>query len=178
MNTAGWAQVGSAVFTAGAAGSALAAVRQSQREWRASREPSVSVDVVSYFPSGTMQLHVANLGGIVLKAMTVVIEGRQVCMGFLPPTAFLRPGEIRTYNLELDAVDTDEATAVIYGFDARRRFVYAWSANSQSHRWPAKRGRLKSSDTRSAVDILHQFYPDAPDPFDLELRANMTLTSQ
>ena len=137
----------------------------------------MAVDLVSTFPSGRMQLHVANLGGIVIKAMTLVIEGPQACMGFLPPTAFLRPGEIRIYDLELDATNPDEATAVIYGFDVWRRYVYAWSATGRSHRWPARTGWLQRSDDRSAIDILHQFYPDAPDPFELELRPTMTLVA-
>jgi hypothetical protein len=176
MSTADVAQVASAAFTAGAAGAAYAAVRQSQIEWRASREPEVSVDVVETLPAGTVALHVANLGGVVLKAMTVVIVGDQSCVGFLPPTSFLQSGELRVYDLELNAKpEDDSAIAVVYGFDTTRRWVYAWSANGQSRRWPTRRRLLRGPTNLSAEAILRRFYPDAPDPFELERRYKMML---
>jgi hypothetical protein len=116
-------------------------------------------------PQGILTLTIVNYGGPAKKVSFAVVEGEQSCLGFLPPHAFLAAAETASLRLKLERSGQHNAVAVVYGFDVQSRYVYAWAAGGRSERWPARSGRLRRRPTDlTAVQILQQFYPDAPDP--------------
>jgi hypothetical protein len=175
MSTTDAIQLASTAFAAVAAvGSAIAAWVM-YRQWRAGRTPSLSVDIAEVHPKRTLYMTVVNYGGPVKKVCFAAVEGSQACLGFLPPHGFLGPEERARLQLCMDSVD-ESTVAVVYGFDLDGNYVHAWSANRQSGRWPARSRRLRRRPTDlSATQILQRFYPGAPDPTTLELRANVLL---
>src|SRR4051794_4573825 len=99
LATADWAQLLIAVFTACAAGAALASVMQAQRIWRAGVEPSlVGTWTESTGTDGTdsVYLDFQNVGGgfVQQAAFAVVCEQtHEAAYGFIPPTGLLRGGD-------------------------------------------------------------------------------------
>jgi hypothetical protein len=174
MSTGDAIQLASTAFAAFAAIGSGVAAWVMYRQWSGSRTPALSVDVSVVFPKRTCYLTVVNYGGPVKKVCFAVVEGAQACMGFLPPHGFLGPGERASLQLGVDADTDDRAIAVVYGFDLDGNTVYAWAANGQNGRWPARSSHLRRRPTDlSAVQILKRFYPDAADPTELEQRATV-----
>jgi hypothetical protein len=166
-------QVVSTVFAAVAAVAAAITALVVYRQWAATVTPTPSVDTALHLPSRLFVLTVFNHGGPVKKVSFAVIEGNQACLGFLPPHAFLASGQNVRVKLQLDPTEDTGQTAVAYGFDLAGRYVYAWAANGQSGRWPARSRRLRRRPTDlTAAQILQRFYPGAADPMTLEVRAS------
>ena len=179
MDAAEITQLASTVFAAVAALGAAATALLTYRQWSAGVTPALSVDVALYQPSGKLFLTIFNHGGPVKKVSFAVVEGKQATMGFLPPHSFLASGQAARLRLQLDAEADTHQTAVVYGFDLTGHHVYAWAANGQSGRWPARSRRWRRRPTDlTAVQILQRFYPAAPDPMTLEKRASVLVPEQ
>lgn len=176
MSTGDAIQLASTAFAALAAVGSGVAAWVMYRQWAGSRTPALSVEISVVFPKRTCFLTVVNYGGPVKKVCFAVVEGAQACMGFLPPHGFLGPNERARLQLGVDADSDDRAIAVVYGFDLDGNTVFAWAANGQNGKWPARSSALRRRPTDlSAVQILHRFYPDAADPTTLEQRATVLL---
>jgi hypothetical protein len=168
-------QVASTVFAAVAGVGSATAAWVIYRQWRASSTPALSVDLVEVLPKGTIFLNVVNYGGPTKKVSFAVIEGEQACLSFLPPHGFLGPGDSRQVQICVDSAGSQQA-AVVYGFDLEGRYVHAWAANGTAQRWRARSSRWRRRPTDlSAVSILQRFYPGAPDPTTLELKASVLM---
>lgn len=162
-------QLGAAVFTAVAAFAAWAAVAQVARERRAAQKPELHIEPTYQVPSGDMFLNVFNEGGPAKMVRFIVIEGDSVCLGNLPPTAFLRRGEHRRIKLHLKA-QGEVAKAMIVGADLATRFLYARVSNGRERRWRIW-GRFPwSRDPDIKMDsMLRTFFPDAPNVAELKI---------
>ena len=169
LHAADWFQLGAAVFTAVAAFAAWAAVAQVARERRAAQKPELHIEPTYQIPSGDMFLNVFNEGGPAKMVRFIIIEGDSVCLGNLPPTAFLRRGEHRRIRLDL-TVQTEAAMAMIVGADLATRFLYARVPNGQERRcriW----GRFPwSRQPDIKMDsMLRTFFPNAPNVEELKI---------
>ena len=168
LPAADWFQLGAAVFTAVAAIAAWAAVAQVARDRRAAQKPELHIEVTYRVPSGDMFLNVFNEGGPAKMVRFIVIEGDAVCLGNLPPTAFLRRGEHPRDRPDLKA-QSEAAMAMIVGADLATRFVYARTPNGQERRWRIW-GRFPWSPAPDVKmdSMLRTFFPDAPNMEELQ----------
>lgn len=166
VDTAGWAELGSAAFTALAAGAAWAAVWQAGRERRESQRPALAVEVIAQLPSRELFVHISNEGGPARRALLVLVEGQVAHLGNVPPTSFVRSGESRRLKIDTQAANAEQATAVVIAFDMPGRWVYGTAANGEQHRWRVKPSWRYRRDL-SAEMIFRHFYPNAPDPLKL-----------
>lgn len=172
MSTSLWIQFASVIFAAVAAAGSAGAAAVMYRQMAASATPALSVDLAEVLPRGSLFLTVVNYGGPIKKVSFAAVEGTQACMSFLPPHGFLGPGERARIQLGMDSAGDRAQVAVVYGFDLASRYVYAWAANGQAGRWPARSSRWRRRPTDlSAVQILQRFYPGVADPTTLQQRA-------
>jgi hypothetical protein len=85
LTAADWAQVGSAVFAAIAAGASWATVAQSRRERKRRETPDIHMRVLQQVPSGHINIHFANYGGAAKDVRFFVLESGQVAYGRCRP---------------------------------------------------------------------------------------------
>lgn len=169
LHAADWFQLGAAVFTAVAAFAAWGAVAQVARERRAAQKPELHIEPTYQVPSGDMFLNVFNEGGPAKMVRFIVIEGDSVCLGNLPPTAFLRRGEHRRIRLDLKA-QSEAAMAMIAGADLATRFLYTRVPNGQERRWRIWRRFPWSRQPDIQMDsMLRTFFPGAPNVQELKI---------
>jgi hypothetical protein len=92
MSVADFAQVGSAVFTAGTAFYAFRSVRLSERQWRTSKEPDIHLQVLLAQQSKTTDLALVNIGGWARAALFAMSVGDLRASSYLGDS-LIAPGE-------------------------------------------------------------------------------------
>jgi hypothetical protein len=151
------AQIAAAVFTATAAGASWASVAQTRRERKEREKPDMHVEVLEVLPRGDVALSVSNMGGPAKLVTFAAVQGGKACLGHLPPSAFMRPGESRTLGLDLPPDPDTKAVATVMCFDSRGHRLFAWSANNQRRSWRVR--GFRSVGQKSADEIFESFYP-------------------
>lgn len=152
-----WAQVGTAAFAAVAAGASWASVAQTRRERRERDTPRLHLEVAETVPGGHVVLSLDNIGGPAKLVTIAAVQGDRACVTHAPPSAFMRPGESRTFGTDLPPAPDKNAVAVVTCFDSRGRRLYAWSANNQDRVWKVR--GFRSVGQRSLDDVFEVFYP-------------------
>jgi hypothetical protein len=163
LTAADWAQVGSALFAAVAAGASWATVAQARRERKRRETPDIHMRVIQRLPSNEVDIHVVNYGGPAKDVRFCVVESGQVAYGTLPPNGHIDPGEHRTLTTALVAAD-EKAPAIGYvaGFNLLGDRMFVSSLNGDERRWRFRRRFLPDRKT-SDHDVLKAFYPDIGD---------------
>ena len=112
-----------------------------------------------------MYATVMNYGGPAKMARYLVLEGDTVCMGNLPPSAYIASGEQRRMLLGAKA-QTTKALAIVTGVDLANRRVHARSAAGESRTWRLERPWWKPSRLHRTISldyIFRKMYPEAPE---------------
>ena len=168
LTAADWAQVGSALFAAVAAGASWATVAQARRERKRRETPDIHMRVIQRMPSNEVDIHVVNYGGPAKDVRFCVIESGQMAYGTLPPNGHLDPNEHRTLTTGLVAAD-EKAPAIGYiaGFNLAGDRMFVSSLNGAERRWRFRRRLLPDRKTTDE-DVLKEFYPKIGDATDFE----------
>jgi hypothetical protein len=132
-------------------------LRRPRRERRERDTPRLHLEVTETVPGGHVGLSLANIGGPAKLVTVVAVQGGKACLGHAPPSAFMRPGESRTFGTDLPPAPEKNAVAAVTCFDSQGRRLYAWSANNQHRVWKVR--GLRSVKKRSLDDIFEVFYP-------------------
>ena len=162
LNTAEWAQVVSAAFTALAALAAWATVFRIGRDRRRSSWPELHVEVVVDVPGKEVRLSVLNLGG---AAREVSIWGIVADFGFggsTEPSTYWQPGERRTFRLHVPPLAGVEARVFVVGRDMAKRYIFVTTFGGATYRWRWRFRRL------STEKIWKRLFPGTPNPTEVK----------
>lgn len=157
-----WAPVASAGFAAIAAIASWIAVRQTRRDFVASRKPDLEITLIENMDTGALKIHIQNHGrGSARNVRFIVVEPEAAAVGHLPPNTTLAPGEGRTLLTPMQSSgDRHPVVAAVLCNDGDG-YVHIWKVDGRHKCWKLSwRWNYSLSDQ----GIFEKFYPGI-DPF-------------
>lgn len=165
------AGLGSAVFTAGAAGAAWQSVRQGQRLWRSSLEADLVPQVLLNTGTGTTDLAIFNAGGGVARGTVFALaSGGMKAVGHIGD-GFLRGGQKVYVHAALPQTEDAECVVMWRNVDES-----SWAVSRQSPKVRLRRRR--KGRVTNISEAWQRFYPDGPDYGSMPRTADVKVVEQ
>lgn len=152
-STAQWIALASAVFAALAASASWASVRFNRRQWLASQQPFLVLQL-SVEPSGGLRLVILNAGNSAARGVRFCVAARkQFAAGYAGGEfgGYLAPGQRARIKLELSGKDGDKIRGVAVCWDGAGR-VQRFSDRGDCENLARPRG-----NSETASDPLEAF---------------------